>query len=641
MIRRFGAVATLAILAVGCNAPGQGWERLWPDDWTLHNDGVVWVSGVPAAGREFGFSGRSREFRGELLNTGSSPVTVRILGPGRGSDWSLEPGEYRMLETNLRAGSYRIEAPPQVVLGSPRLGRPMDDPRMLVVVLVDTLRDDHVTAELMPGVSAFFNGGRRWHAVQANSSWTLPSVASFFTARPVLDLTSPAGEIIGVPEGLPVWAEVLDEAGFVGGGVVANYTVHALNGFAAGFSSYLVPDGRGSGEAPDCHRVVDRARSWLVRHRGEDAFLYLHLMDPHEPYRDHTEAGRTVPPLRPLARGERAVTDEEHSLLRELYAGEVSHVDRVLTEFLGELPDHAVVVFTSDHGEGLGEHGAWSHGLELHQETLSVPLMISGPGVEAGDDDTLVQLLDLGPTLLDLVGVRPDPSMIGRSLVEGGSDEPVVSATFSAGPLRWAWRRDGEKVVIRMAEQPGLGAVSRTRLIEVDPPSSGGTLIDLRTDPDEGRPGPIPPELMPEVGAAFARTAGRMVPGMQLMLWGGSGFTTQTLAMTAEIDVVQAWSSAGIAVNHADGMMTITCADAELLCAVAAAADSIPRTVIPMGERNGWAGLESSVPVDPRDLGPPDRLGPGWNLWWNPDRALVVGGHDETIERLRALGYIE
>jgi len=629
------------VLLHGCAALDRGWERLWPDDWTLHNDGVVWVNGVQAADREFGFSGRDREFRVELLNTNPSPVTVRILGPGRGSDWSLEPGEYRMLETNLRAGSYRIEAPPHVVLGSPRLGRPLVEPRLLVVVLVDTLRDDHVTAELMPGISAFFSGGRRWHTVQANSSWTLPSVASFFTARPVLDLTSPEGEIIGVPEGLPAWAEVLDEAGFVGGGVVANYTVHALNGFAAGFSSYLVPDGRDDGEAPDCDRVVERARSWLARHRGEDSFLYLHLMDPHEPYRDHTEAGRTPPSLRSLARGERAATDEERSLLRELYGGEVRHVDRVLTEFLGELPDHAVVVFTSDHGEGLGEHGAWGHGLELHQETLSVPLMISGPAVEAGKDDSPVQLLDLGPTLLDLVGVRPDPSMIGRSLLSGGSDEPMVSATFSAGPLRWAWRRDGEKVVIRMAEQPGLGAEIRTRLIEVDPPPSGGTLIDLHADPAEDRPGPIPPGLMPEVGGIFARTAGRLVPGMQLMLWGGSGFTTQTLVVDAEIEVIQAWSSAGIAVSHGDGMLTITCADAGLLCAVAAATDSIPRTVIPMGERNGWAGLESSVPVDPRDLDPPDLLGPGWNLWWNPERPLVVGGHEETLERLRALGYID
>ncbi|MCP3996275.1 MAG: hypothetical protein GY722_14625 [bacterium] len=166
-------------------------------------------------------------------------------------------------------------------------------------------------------------------------------------------------------------------------------------------------------------------------------------------------------------------------------------------------------------------------------------------------------------------------------------------------------------------------------------------MIDLRADPAEDRPGPIPPELMAEVGAVFGRTAGRMVPGMQLMLWGGSGFTTQILAVNAEIEVVQAWSSAGIAISHGDGMLTVTCADADLLCAVAAATDSIPSTVIPMGERNRWAGLESSVPVDPRDLDPPDRLGPGWNLWWNPERALIVGGHDETLERLRALGYID
>jgi arylsulfatase A-like enzyme len=477
--------------------------------------------------------------------------------------------------------------------------------------------------------------------VQANSSWTIPSVASFFTARPVLDLTSPAGEMVGVPDGLPTWATILRDAGFEGGAVVANYTVHALNGFAAGFSSYLVPDGRGEGEAPDGQRVVLRARAWLDDHRGEDAFLYLHLMDPHEPYRDHTGEGRRGPELQPLARGERPVTDAERDLLRELYAGEVRHVDRLLAEFLGELPEHAVVVFTSDHGEGLGEHGAWAHGLELHQETLSVPLMVAGPTVGSGERLEPVQLLDLGPTILDLAGVAADPSMVGRSLLAGGSGEPIVSATFGAGPLRWAWRSGDTKVVLRMAHQPGVGVQSRTMLIETDPPPAGGVAIDLAADPAEDSPAPVPSELAPEVGSVFAHTAGRMIPGMQLLLWGGDGFTTQTLSVDDGIEVVQAWSSGGVAVSHDRGVLTVTCADASLLCAVAAAAESVPATVVPMGERHEWANVESSLPIDPREVGPPDRVGRGWHLWWNPDRPLVVGGFDETVERLKALGYIE
>lgn len=640
VILQIATLTWLALLSGGCAASDDGWERLWEGEWALHHDGVVWVHGVSAEDRTFDVAVRDHRFRAELLNTGSEPVTVRLHGPGRGSDWSLEGGEYRFVEHTLRPGSYRVEAPPDVVLGSPRVGRPRAEPRLVVVVLVDTLRNDHVTSELMPGVSAAFGAGRRWHSALANAPWTLPSVTSFFASRPVLDLTSPEGEMVGMPEGVATWATVLHEAGFEGGGVVANYTVHGLNGFARGFSSYLVPDG-GGGEAPDGERIVARARTWLANHGGEDAFLYLHLMDPHEPYRDHTGVGRPVPRLRPLARGEQLASETDRALLRELYAGEVRHVDHVLTGFLADLPDHAVVVFTSDHGEGLGEHGAWGHGLDLYQEAVSVPLMVSGPAVETGDIVDPVQMLDLGPTLLDLVGVSPDPSMVGRSLLRGGSEEPLVSATFSAGPLRWAWRRGDEKVVIRMAEQPGLGAESRTRLIEHDPPAPGGSTINLSSDPTEDRPGPISDELMPDVGAAFAHTAGRMVPGMQLMLWGGSGFTTQTLAVDSEVEVVQAWGSSGIAFGQADGMMTITCADADLVCAVAVAAHSVPQTVIPMGARIGWAGVESSVVVDPRGLDVPAHLGPGWNVWWNPERPLVVGGHDETLERLRALGYID
>lgn len=638
-------VIALAVMscAGGCSTPETGWQRLWPAEWTLHNSGIHWVLGVPATNRTLTSPGRGAELRMELLNTGGEPATVGIRGRGFESDWSLDPGESKSVATELGAGEVRFEASSSIILGSPRVGRPLAEPRLLVVVLVDTLRADHVTPELMPGVTGIFADGRRWRSAVANAPWTLPSVASLFTSQPVLELTSPEGEMVGIPDGLPTWATRLHDAGFEGGAVVANYTVHALNGFARGFSAFEVPDGHGAEIAPDAEWVADEARRWLDAHNGEDAFLYLHFMDPHEPYRSHTGETVSLPPLKPLARRQREATEEEARLLRDLYAGEVRHVDRVLSELLEELPVHASVVLTSDHGEGLGEHGAWAHGPSLFQEAIAVPLMARGPAVIRGDVTEPVQHLDLGPTLMDLAGQPPDEGMVGRSLLAGGSTEPVVSVTFSAGPMRWAWREGDRKVVIRMAPQPRLGAEARRRDIEAEPLPTGTFFVDLAVDPDEDRPAAIPDGLTGRVGEAFASTAGRMVPGLQVLRWGGAAPTEVALETDREYEVVQAWSSATMEASQIDGRFVMRCAGDQIVCAVsvASASASAPETVTPVESGHGWWGMEAGRPVDPRTLEFPDVDGPGLYLWWNPERPLVVGGHEETLERLRALGYID
>jgi len=146
---------------------------------------------------------------------------------------------------------------------------------------------------------------------------------------------------------------------------------------------------------------------------------------------------------------------------------------------------------------------------------------------------------------------------------------------------------------------------------------------------------------MTEIGAVFAATAGRLVPGLQLMLWGGEGLATQTVVLDGAPEVVQAWSAAGMSIERDGATVTITCADADPLCAVGFGAESIGATVTPIGVAASWSEVATGVAVDPRTLELPETLGSGWNLWWNPDRPLEVGGYEETLERLRALGYIE
>jgi hypothetical protein len=103
----------------------------------------------------------------------------------------VAPGERRFIDAPIDEGQYSVSIPRSAVMGSPRIGVPLDAPRLLVLVVVDTLRDDHVDPQRMPGVVSAFAAGRRWRETMANCSWTLPSVASLFTSRQVLDLTLP------------------------------------------------------------------------------------------------------------------------------------------------------------------------------------------------------------------------------------------------------------------------------------------------------------------------------------------------------------------------------------------------------------------------------------------------------------------
>ena len=113
-------------------------------------------------------------------------------------------------------------------------------------------------------------------------------------------------------------------------------------------------------------------------------------------------------------------------------------MDRALAPFIDELPTPVVVAFTSDHGEALGEHGAWGHGLNLYQEAVQVPLMIRGPGVPAREVREPAQLLSLAPTrhatrlrVSRTPGwcVRADPGLSSRV---GGQRSPKACHRFTA-----------------------------------------------------------------------------------------------------------------------------------------------------------------------------------------------------------------
>ncbi len=632
------------IVFAGCGSPTPGLWRQWEADWTFLRVEHEWVRGVElGSARSLKIEQRGVRFRARVLNSGDHAGDLVVTGSGFHQKWSVPAGSSLDVESSaLSRGHYRIEGPIDLILGEPRLV--VEDPqaRLLVFVVVDTLRAQAVNPETTPKILEALEGARDFKDTTANSPWTLPSMASMFTSRPVFELTTPTGDLIGIPEGVDTWAKALRNGGFSGCGIVANYTVHVQNGYAQGFDAYLVPDLiPEEGGLPDATWVVDHAQRWIEAHKGENAFVYLHLMDPHEPYRDHIK-GLPAPDLFGLAHRNREATPEEAERLRMLYQGEVRHVDDVMGPFLEELSDDAVVVFTADHGEALGEHGFWAHGFTLFEPVVRVPLLIRSPGLEGGDDPRQTQLLDLAPTVLDLLGFPAPSTMKGVSLLRGGSTTATISATFSPGPMRWMWRQGATKVVVRTADQPLVAEGFRKAVEEGSPAPEGVFCYDLDVDPGELHPGPVPDDILPSVIRDFALSAGRLVPGLQVFSIGSKSGSKIELSLPGIRDFHQVWSVAPVSASWSQSTVTIEAEKSEFMTLVAISGSGSPADVVVSQANPPWRGPQSSGTDLPAELMSSQGFdASGTYVWWNPGHDIVVGYHDETMEKLRALGYIQ
>lgn len=202
---------------------------------------------------------------------------------------------------------------------------------------------------------------------------------------------------------------------------------------------YQLRDDTGN-ELPELRR---RAFAWLSRHAQEPFFLFLHTYQVHAPYMppgdllqdvmerhgpfDPLPAGFPPPntPKESIAWWRQDQTPEKLRLLRAMYEGQVTAVDRWFGELVEELKrlgiyGRAVILFTADHGEALGEAGHIGHSL-LGEEQLHVPLIVRLPGVPARTVEDPVSLVDIMPTLFDLLTLEPPYAFEGASLLDAMS----------------------------------------------------------------------------------------------------------------------------------------------------------------------------------------------------------------------------
>jgi arylsulfatase A-like enzyme len=343
----------------------------------------------------------------------------------------------------------RICARPTVVAGlvlalvaceAPRETRPPD----VFMVVVDTLRADRFGAtrrgtSLTPFLDELARTSTVFHDAYSTSPWTSPSVASLFTSRypsqhGVQDFES------ALPGGEETLAEILAANGIVAGGFSSNLLVGRSRGFQQGFRFFRALGTRDVGSQHRSERAVDAARRairWIDERPEtprERLFVYLHVMDPHAPYAPDRNARARVfgsdpePDVDAVNEVMRhhtttPIPESTRRAVVALYDAEVSSTDTALELFFSALAergrlDDSIVIVTADHGEELWDHGMFGHHHSLYAEVLRVPLLIRMPGqMRRRDVFEAVSLLDVAPTVLDLLGVAAPSRFEGRSLV--------------------------------------------------------------------------------------------------------------------------------------------------------------------------------------------------------------------------------
>ncbi|HIG70845.1 MAG TPA: hypothetical protein EYG46_06800 [Myxococcales bacterium] len=387
----------------------------------------------------------------------------------------------------------------------------------IMLIMVDTLRADHLSCYgsnlKTPNMCALMDGGGSKFQGFSAASWTKPATASLLTS-----LLPSSHNAMSKPSALSpdveLISEVLKEHGYTTGGIASNINLAESFGFDQGYDEYhyLGPDYlAGAAESSskliiysivravwfklnsglrfgdfyqDSNVVNGVAFDWLDRHADDRFFLFLHYMDPHDPYFEHEQNGDYTGVG--IARVTNQHPDGElANEMHRLYNGEIEFLD----ENIGKLFDHmkkagtydnTVIALVADHGEEFYEHGGWWHGLTLYDEQIHVPFLIKWaegmPSAPASSVAELARSLDMAPTLIAAAGAEIPAAMQGVDLMQegntrGAADLEAYAEEDHEGNVVWSLRTKTMKLI--QANEGNPRGLEETEL------------YDMRSDPTE------------------------------------------------------------------------------------------------------------------------------------------------------------
>lgn len=391
--------------------------------------------------------------------------------------------------------------------------------RRVILISCDTLRADRLDAYgyergTSPELAAFAREGILFEEAYASAPMTQPSLSSLLTGKLPEHVGVAHGNLRRLPAAAETLPERLREHGIPSAAVISNWVLRRGAaeegdvGVQQGFEHY--DDEMTSQElnrqqyerlAPDTTRG---AIAWLdERDPDETFFLWVHYQDPHGPYTPprglaakfsqqppagpQVKRGKDVFGLGQIPSYQQLGRERRAGFYSDLYDAEIRYFDREFGKLIAYLREHeflddALVIFTSDHGESLGEHDFWfCHGENVHREQVRIPFILrfppgTGPDVAPDPDgqrrvQRIAGHLDLWPTVLDALGLDPGTTL-GSSLLRKlpPTDRVLGQALVPRGSrTRWWAVGDGQwRVVWNDDQAPQLFDVRADPAEEVD-----------------------------------------------------------------------------------------------------------------------------------------------------------------------------
>ncbi len=302
---------------------------------------------------------------------------------------------------------------------------PQKKPYNVVLISLDTVRADALgyTGSALaqtPNIDRMAHEGFYFTQAVSTNSLTTPAHSSLLTGRYPTAHDVHNNGVYALPASETTLAEFLKEHGYNTAAHVGAFPVSRRFGLAQGFDLYDdrtelpeqekdAPFRMGAFAQRSAGAVADSAIRWAKNElpAHQPFFLFLHFFDPHAPY---------SPPQEFI---QRYGTSKE-----QRYAGEIAYVDTQIGRVLSALDElgvrtNTIFVVIGDHGESLGEHGEETHGLFIYDSTIRIPMLFSGGPVPAGaSSDEQIGLIDIFPTVADLLGIEIPEGLHGRSFKE-------------------------------------------------------------------------------------------------------------------------------------------------------------------------------------------------------------------------------
>lgn len=324
----------------------------------------------------------------------------------------------------------------------------------IILLIIDGFRSDYIKEDIVPYLYSLSKKGLYFEKAYALAPWSPPAIKGLFTS------TYPFmyDEGISISPKTITLAEVLKgngykTAGFTGGGWISPFF-----GFDKGFDCFIWSLGEDKNFSKkkifgkikfkinkffpkfrEVHRILylirnikkgelekDKIRlkktlEWIEQNKQNKFFVYIHLDGLHEPYLEGASTIKLIKANYNLLKTKQELTEKEIETIKKLYNFAAKKTDNYANQFIKELTkrgllNNTYLIICSDHGQVLYEKNTFGHPQDFYEGNILIPLMIIGPGIEPKKISKQVSLLDLAPTILDLIKIEQPAGFFGKSL---------------------------------------------------------------------------------------------------------------------------------------------------------------------------------------------------------------------------------